>query len=190
MKKYDVVIVLGFDVTENGLLPDEGKSRVQLASDIVSSKESEKIIFSGDVSHLHEYKPHKSEAESMKDFALSLGVDKESIIVESTSRNTYENAVFCKKIVESHGWRSILLVTSKFHVERAEQLFKKVFTGDYSFEFRTCANRLNETEISLIDKMEHIKQRQLRELEEHIVSPKNEQMQQLLAEYLKQRSAS
>ncbi len=190
MKKFDVVVVLGFDVTEDGLLPNEGKSRVQLAADTLTSRESDVVIFSGDVSHLHHYKPHKSEAESMKDYALTIGIREEAIITESKSKNTYENALFCKEIVDSHNWHSIILVTSKFHLSRAKHLFAKVFSSDYIFDFRTCVNRLNKTEIDLIDQMEAIKVHQLYNLENDIVDPNETQMQTLLATYLKQRSAT
>lgn len=190
MKKYDVVIVLGFDVTEEGLLPEEGKSRVQLASEIVASGEANKVIFSGNVSHLHSYTPNKTEAEAMGDYALAIGMKKESVLLESASRNTYENAIFCKKIIDTHNWHSVILVTSKFHLTRSKELFNKIFVGDYSFDYRTCINRLNKTERELIGQMEKIKTNQLHNKNMHIVDPTSSQMQTLLSEYLQQRNAS
>ena len=190
MKKIDVIIVLGFDVTQDGQLPDEGKSRAQAATELVLAGKCDKIVFSGDVSHLHDYKPRKSEAESMKDYAVSIGVKENDIIAESTSRNTYENAVYCKKIIDAHKWRSILVITSKFHVDRAGFLFKNVFGEKYNLEFQTCQNRLSSQELELITQMERIKSDELHNSQAHIVNPRGKQMRALLAEYLKLRTAS
>ncbi len=49
----------------------------------------------------------------------------ESILVESQSRNTYQNAVATKKLLEKHKLKKVLLVTSATHMPRALAVFKR-----------------------------------------------------------------
>lgn len=63
-----------------------------------------------------------SEAEAMKDTAVSLGVNPKDIVVESESRNTLESALALKKIV---GDKKVLLVTSAYHMKRAVGMFSR-----------------------------------------------------------------
>ncbi|MDO8992029.1 MAG: YdcF family protein, partial [Daejeonella sp.] len=48
------------------------------------------------------------------------------VIIDSVSRNTYENAVESKKIMNAAGLRSAIMITSAWHMRRAEGCFKKV----------------------------------------------------------------
>jgi uncharacterized SAM-binding protein YcdF (DUF218 family) len=47
------------------------------------------------------------------------------VVLETASRNTHENAVESARIVAARGWRSLLLVTSAAHMERALGCFRK-----------------------------------------------------------------
>ena len=63
-----------------------------------------------------------AEAGEMKRFATRLGVTDMAIITEEQSRNTYENAVNVRRLVNHE---SILLVTSAYHLPRAVAIFAK-----------------------------------------------------------------
>jgi len=65
------------------------------------------------------------ESYMMEDFLVEFGVPKEIIIVEGRSRNTRENAVYTKQIVDSLKVKTIALVTSSLHMSRAESVFRK-----------------------------------------------------------------
>lgn len=54
-----------------------------------------------------------------------LGVPKKAIIIESASRNTYENALFSHKILEKRAIDTIILVTSAMHMPRTASLYAK-----------------------------------------------------------------
>ncbi|HVZ24441.1 MAG TPA: YdcF family protein [Sediminibacterium sp.] len=55
------------------------------------------------------------------------GIPDSAIIVESRSRNTYENGIFSKKILDSlHLKPPFVLVTSAYHMRRSIAVFKKV----------------------------------------------------------------
>jgi uncharacterized SAM-binding protein YcdF (DUF218 family) len=55
-----------------------------------------------------------------------LGVPDDQVFIESRSRNTRENAVESARIVAARGWRSLVVVTSAAHVERALGCFRGV----------------------------------------------------------------
>jgi uncharacterized SAM-binding protein YcdF (DUF218 family) len=60
-----------------------------------------------------------SEGRAMRQFLFDLGVDEDAILVETKSRNTYENALFSKPIWDRHNFAKGLLVTSARHMQRA-----------------------------------------------------------------------
>lgn len=55
----------------------------------------------------------------------ALGVAPERLVLESKSRNTYENAVFTKEMVAARPGETWLLITSAFHMPRSMGLFRK-----------------------------------------------------------------
>jgi len=55
------------------------------------------------------------------------GIDPEKIILEKQSRSTYQNAAFAKDILVEKGVRSVILVTSSYHMKRALFIFRSVF---------------------------------------------------------------
>lgn len=58
-------------------------------------------------------------------FKKSVGLDKKKIILEKGSESTYENAQETKKIVESMKIKSIILLTSFYHMKRASYVFNR-----------------------------------------------------------------
>lgn len=54
------------------------------------------------------------------------GVPDSVILIDTVSRNTYENAVETKKIMNAEGLRSAIMITSTWHMRRAQGCFKKV----------------------------------------------------------------
>lgn len=66
------------------------------------------------------------EAEWVKTQLKDFNVPDSSILIESNSRNTIENADFSKKILQTnHVQPPYLLVTSDFHMRRSIMIFKK-----------------------------------------------------------------
>ncbi|WP_418187246.1 YdcF family protein [Aliarcobacter lanthieri] len=63
-----------------------------------------------------------SHAQMQKRLALSLGVDEADILTLDTTKDTYEEAIQSKKIVENE---KLILVTSASHMKRAMLLFEK-----------------------------------------------------------------
>lgn len=68
-----------------------------------------------------------SEAVMVKELLLRLGMKEEDIIIEPNSRNTYENGLFTKAILDKHYPNaSCLLITSAWHMPRSHAIFKKL----------------------------------------------------------------
>jgi uncharacterized SAM-binding protein YcdF (DUF218 family) len=67
----------------------------------------------------------ESGAESMRQLLNTMGVPDEALWLEPQSRNTYENAVETKELLDAKGIRRIILVTSAMHMPRAQAIFAK-----------------------------------------------------------------
>lgn len=66
------------------------------------------------------------EAVSMKKFAVEFDVPADKIIIETESRNTRENLLYTKQILNKIKAKRVILVTSASHLPRSYALFKKV----------------------------------------------------------------
>jgi uncharacterized SAM-binding protein YcdF (DUF218 family) len=66
----------------------------------------------------------ESEAAQMRQLLLEYGVAPEDMLLEERSRNTYENAVFTRQLLETRGLHQVLLVTSASHMRRAMGAFR------------------------------------------------------------------
>lgn len=63
------------------------------------------------------------ESMTVRELLVAHGVPMDRIIEESASQNTQEQAVFVAAILRTHGWHSVLLVTSPVHLLRARGAF-------------------------------------------------------------------
>jgi uncharacterized SAM-binding protein YcdF (DUF218 family) len=67
-----------------------------------------------------------SEAATMRDLLLEWGVPASAVIMEGASRNTRENAINTRELLEVNQIDSVLLVTSALHMRRALASFRGV----------------------------------------------------------------
>ncbi|MFN5323345.1 MAG: YdcF family protein [Bacteroidota bacterium] len=77
---------------------------------------------SGSVEH-----PEQRESWWIRKVLLESGIPDSCIVVENDSRNTYENAVYSAKTIKGNPalYGKALLITSAFHMRRAEGCFRK-----------------------------------------------------------------
>ncbi len=99
-----------------GLLRDGGptavlQDRVQRAANLYFAGKIEKMLMSGD-NRFVDY----NEPESMRQYALSLGVPDEAIVRDYAGRSTYDTCYRAKAIF---GLSEAVLITQKFHLPRA-----------------------------------------------------------------------
>jgi uncharacterized SAM-binding protein YcdF (DUF218 family) len=83
-----------------------------------------KLIFSGGSGKLTQQS--MKEAEWTERFWLSQGVNPERIVLESESRNTWENALNLQKMLKPMAEQEWLLVTSAYHMPRSKGIFDQL----------------------------------------------------------------
>lgn len=149
-QKYSCVIVLG------GFSGDDGKGdgRFTWAADrfitgaqqVTTGKATRILITGGNGSLMPEaYR----EAPWAKQQLKALGIADSLILTEGNSRNTTENVVFSKVILDSNKLRPpYLLVTSAFHMRRAKMIFNKKGMGVVPL---SCSYLTNNRVFSLTD---------------------------------------
>ena len=80
-------------------------------------------VFTGGIGRLNQAGLNSADVARM--LFQQQGMDVESIVFESKSRNTYENAVFSKIQVQPKPGETWILVTSAFHMPRSVGVFSK-----------------------------------------------------------------
>ena len=106
-----VAIILGAGLRRDGTPTAILRDRVETAVDLYSNGKVEKILMSGDNRFVNYNEP-----ESMRQYAISLGVPDEVIVLDYAGRRTYDTCYRAKAIF---GVKRGLLVTQKFHLPRA-----------------------------------------------------------------------
>ncbi len=69
------------------------------------------------------YKAKKTEGDVLKEYAISNGIPSEKILVNKDVENTADEAVAVKELIGTS--KRIILVTSAFHMYRAQRFFEK-----------------------------------------------------------------
>ena len=145
---FDVGIVLG-GYTKGGTYAEDRLNFSYAANRLTDAVQAYKrgiirklLISGGDGKLIGASYP---ESELAKTFALDMGVKPEDLLIEDNSRNTHENAVFSKQILEKQGITNakILVFTSASHIPRAIGCFKKIGINAQPFPTSFVANRLN-----------------------------------------------
>lgn len=115
-EKADYLIVLGARV--KGTVPSLAlQARIDSAAEYLKENEETIAIASGGKGRGEDI----SEAESIKNELIALGIDRSRILIEDQSTDTYENIGFSKKLIPQ-GATSGLLVTNDFHIFRAKMI--------------------------------------------------------------------
>lgn len=68
-------------------------------------------------------------ARALRHLAASAGVPESAILEEDRSVDTLGNAEFTLQLLEARGARSVILVTSPYHVQRARKTFEAAYAG-------------------------------------------------------------
>lgn len=127
-KEYDVAIVLGgfsaFDESQEMVQFHTATDRLMAGLKLYKTGIAKKIMISSGSGSI--LKPNLKEALFIKDYLLSIGIPEKDLMIESESKNTYENAVNSTKILnEKYPKGKFILITSATHMPRAKRCFKK-----------------------------------------------------------------
>lgn len=121
-----------------GLELNEAGDRVMAMLALARRYPEAKVVFTGGAGEL--IGSGVPEADAIKARIADYGLDPARIVIENRSRNTYENALFTKELVEPKPGESWLLVTSAFHMPRSMGVFRKAGFPviAYPVDFRTA----------------------------------------------------
>ena len=130
MPAPDGIIVLGGAFDENismargGVAFNDAAERLTAAVELSRRYPQARILFSGGSAALRG--ASYSEAQVAGRFLEQMGVDPQRIILEDKSRNTFENAVYSRKLASPQPRERWLLVTSAMHMPRSVGIFRRV----------------------------------------------------------------
>jgi uncharacterized SAM-binding protein YcdF (DUF218 family) len=125
--KADAIVVLGGDLRPPGRprtdIEVQG-NRILKAVRLYRSKVAPVLVVTGGSGDLF----HQGFRESvhMKKLAAELGVPASRIFVEARSRNTRENLLYTKEILDKLKAKKIVLVSHAFHLPRAQAVARKL----------------------------------------------------------------
>ncbi len=147
-KKYEAGIVLGgmsiYDDRLDRVQFYRGADRLLQAVELYRKGVIKKIIFTGGSGML--LHPDVKEGKYIKRYMYYFNIPEQDFIMETESKNTHENAVFTKAILDKEQINgNYLLITSAFHMRRTAGCFKKAgviaesystdrYSGDIRFE--------------------------------------------------------
>ncbi|MGC8803802.1 MAG: YdcF family protein [Bacteroidales bacterium] len=135
VQNYKYAIVLGgmadLEPHTGRLIVDRSIDRIIQAIVLYKAGKVQKIIITGGSGQLLNQKI--KEANYIKNFCIQLGIPTEDVLIETASRNTYENAKFTKRLFPFPN-EKVLLITSAFHMRRSMAVFKK---AGYQFDILT-----------------------------------------------------
>jgi len=128
---YAVVILGGGNIESS---PEEGVGKASPSSPALkriaygvrlAKRLDLPVIFSGGVAFVHQ--GGEAEAPAAERYIRGLGIDPAQIMLDATSRDTWENAQNVKKLITGKrpGASKLILVSSAFHMQRAVLSFTK-----------------------------------------------------------------
>lgn len=114
-RQTDVILVLGARVNyKTGFNPCL-KARVNHGVKLWENQYAPLIIMSGG----DDIEDGANEADAMFQMARQAGVPESAVLREREAHSTYENLLFTRKIMQSKGLKSLLIVTENYHMPRA-----------------------------------------------------------------------
>ncbi len=126
MPSAEAIVILGG--TTRGIVPgtgmpdlDDGVDRIIHGARLFKAGKAPIILLSGGG-----MPGYPSEAERMAELLRLMDIPAESLVPETESRNTRENGIKTQRILEQQGIRKVLLVTSAYHMRRAQAIFAEL----------------------------------------------------------------
>ncbi|TGK34700.1 YdcF family protein [Leptospira gomenensis] len=139
--KADVILVLGGMVSTLSRYDEQVElyntaERLTETVRLYRAQKASKILFSGGSGNL--FYQEVPESEPAGNFLKQMGIPESSLILESKSRNTSENVSYTMELLKEKKWKSVILVTSAFHMKRSVSIFenKGITLFPYPVDFR------------------------------------------------------
>lgn len=135
LEGVDCILVLGCQVREDGSPSHMLKDRLMQGIELYNLGVAPKLLMSGD----HGRETY-NEVATMKQYAITEGIDSEDIFMDHAGFSTYESIYRAKEIF---GAEKIIIVTQKYHIYRALYIAEKLGVEAYgvSADYRTYAGQ-------------------------------------------------
>ncbi len=123
------VIILGGGIDKNGQLPQTVQKRIEVAADyLLENKNALAVATGGTLYHL------PPEAPAMKNYLIRLGIEADRILIDDKALDTIQNFQNSCQVLSDHEnlpksailESKILVVTSFFHLARAQRLARRM----------------------------------------------------------------
>lgn len=142
-KTYDGILVLGgasetvISAARRSTALNEAGERMTEVLILARRYPDLPIIFSGGSASF--FFKDVAEAQDARSFFAKLGIDPKRVQIEDKSRNTYENAVFTRRVLGERAKGNWILITSAFHMPRAVGCFRRagVRVTPWPVDYRT-----------------------------------------------------
>jgi uncharacterized SAM-binding protein YcdF (DUF218 family) len=118
LRPADVLVVLGHPANADGSPSPAMQEQVALAAALQRAGLARALLFTGGAVHNEHI-----EAQVMAELAVRLGVPAAAIATETQARDTFENARYCRQIMQARGWQDAIVVTTPYHARRASRIF-------------------------------------------------------------------
>jgi uncharacterized SAM-binding protein YcdF (DUF218 family) len=124
---YDAAVLLGGVVdhraTASAALPsyNDNVERLLVTFDLLRTGRARHAILTGGKAFADD---PVIEARTLADQLIAWGIAPERLLVEDRARNTRENAIFTERLAREKGLRSLVVVTSAFHMSRSLAAFR------------------------------------------------------------------
>ena len=137
---------------------NESAERLVESVDIIRKHQNAKVIFSGGSGVLN--RPDLGHSDVAKFFYKKMGLDINRLIFENSSRNTYENILFSKKIIIPKKNEKWLLITSASHMKRAQLVAEKNNWNliPYAVDFKNLKNFKFTFNLNLLSNINYFQQ--------------------------------
>ena len=143
VRDYAGIIVLGgaedgrVSVARGQLALNEAAERITEGLRVARLLPETRLIFTGGAAAI--IFKDVAGAGSVGEFWQEMGIEKRRIVLEDRSRNTYENALLTRDIVQPKPGQRWLLVTSAYHMPRSMGVFRRAGFDvvAYPVDFRT-----------------------------------------------------
>jgi uncharacterized SAM-binding protein YcdF (DUF218 family) len=113
-KKSDAIVVIS---------GDEQMARFTEGVNLYRQGLGHYLVFSGAA-----FDNGTSNADVMRSLAVERGIPESAILEEPQGEDTWGNAVYTRHVLEEHGLQSAILVTSPYHLRRAQVTFDAAYT--------------------------------------------------------------
>ncbi|MBR3928071.1 MAG: YdcF family protein [Clostridia bacterium] len=118
----DVIIVLGAKILPDGTPSNTLQYRLDAAKKAFDQNRAAAIIATGGQGR----DENEAEAIAMKRYLIRKGVPHSRIFEETASKNTIENLRNAKRIMDENGFKTALIATTDYHMDRAMLIARRL----------------------------------------------------------------